>query len=100
MKQRNAINIFVLRTNVFHSGIERLRMRTSLGYWVTYVVDIYLNISESRYQTKDQYDFKHYEFPLSLWVNVGVVSFNRQLSLPSQSFSTLTFETFLNNLCS
>jgi hypothetical protein len=39
-------NIFVLKSNVIHSGIGRLRMRTtSLAYRTAYVTGIYLTLA-------------------------------------------------------
>jgi hypothetical protein len=50
-QQRRVRNIFVLKTNVLHSGIGGLRMRTSsLAYGATYVTSIYLTLAYSRRQ--------------------------------------------------
>jgi hypothetical protein len=41
-------NIFVLKTNVLHSGIGWLRMRTSsFTYWTAYVTRIYITLVDS-----------------------------------------------------
>jgi hypothetical protein len=43
-QQTRVRNIFELKTNVFHSGIEELRMCTSLAYRAAYVTVIYVTL--------------------------------------------------------
>jgi hypothetical protein len=48
-QQRRVRNIFVLKTNVLHSGIGRLRMRTtSLACRAAYVTSMYLTLAYNR----------------------------------------------------
>jgi hypothetical protein len=56
-------HVFVLKTNVFHSGIGGLRMRTSLAYRAAIVTGIYLNLADSRWVS---FLDSHFIFPSSI----------------------------------